>query len=79
MNKRLSNVDNASMSSNFLYDNVLPFQVNKVNLAIRGLHVYITLSNKPLCYITCHYSWDLSFTKKYQEELKEMRPPLLST
>ena len=50
MNKRLSNVDNASMSSNFLYDNVLPFQVNKVNLAIRGLHVYITLSNKPLCY-----------------------------
>ena len=29
--------------------------------------------------ITCHYSWDLSSTKKYQEELKEMRPPLLST
>ena len=43
-----------SMSSNFLYDDVLPFQVNKVNLAIRGLHVYITLSNKPLCYFDSH-------------------------
>ena len=29
--------------------------------------------------ITCHYSWDLSLIKKYKEELKEMRPPLLST
>ena len=43
-----------SMPSNFLYNNVLPFQVNKVNLAIRGLHVYITLSNKPLCYFDSH-------------------------